>query len=76
MAMAKRKCRRRQSAMWIATSDLPVTAAHPFYDRLNRILNDAGFDTHVEALCARFYAATMGRPSLAPGRYFRLLLVG
>ena len=62
--------------MWIATSDLPTTAAHPFYERLNRILDDAGFDTHVEALCAPFYAPTMGRPSLAPGRYFRLLLVG
>jgi transposase len=62
--------------MWIATSDLPMTAAHPFYDRLNRILDDAGFDAHVEALCARFYAPTMGRPGLAPGRYFRLLLVG
>jgi transposase len=76
MAMAKRKHRRRQAAMWIATSDLPITAAHPFYDRLNRILDDAGFDAHVEALCARFYAPTMGRPSLAPGQYFRLLLVG
>ena len=62
--------------MWIATSDLPTTAAHPFYDRLNRILDDAGFDAHVEALCAQFYAPTMGRPSLGPGRYFRLLLVG
>jgi transposase len=76
MAMAKRKYRRRQTAMWIATSDLPTTAAHPFYDRLNQILDDAGFDAHVEALCARFYAPTMGRPGLAPGRYFRLLLVG
>jgi transposase len=76
MAMAKRKHRRRQTAMWIATSDLPTTAAHPFYDRLNRILDDARFDAHVEALGARFYAPTMGRPGLAPGLYFRLLLVG
>jgi transposase len=76
MAMAKRKHRRRQIAIWIATSDLPTTAAHPFYDRLNRILDDAGFDDHVETLCTRFYAPTMGRPGLAPGRYFRLLLVG
>ena len=62
--------------MWIATSDLPITAAHPFYERLNRIFNDAGFDAHIETLCTPFYAPTMGRPSLAPGRYFRLLLVG
>lgn len=74
--MGTRTQRRRQPAMWIATSDLPKTAAHPFYDRLNRILDDADFDPFVETQCARFYADTLGRPSLAPGRYFRLLLVG
>ena len=62
--------------MWIAASDLPRTAAHPFYERLNRILDGATFDTFVETQCARFYADTLGRPSLAPGQYFRLLLVG
>jgi transposase len=76
MAMGKRKHRRRQTTMWIATSDLPRTAAHPFYERLNRILDEAGFDTFVETQAAGFYADTLGRPSLAPGRYFRLLLVG
>jgi transposase len=62
--------------MWIASNDLPTTVAHPFYARLNQILDKAGFDAHVEGLCARFYAETMGRPGLAPGRYFRLLLIG
>lgn len=62
--------------MWIANNDLPTTSAHPFYERLNGILDKAGFDAHVERLCAQFYAETMGRPSLAPGRYFRLLLIG
>jgi transposase len=76
MAMGKRKRGSRQSTMWIATNDLPTTTAHPFYERLNRILDKAGFDAHVEGLCAQFYAETMGRPSLAPGRYFRLLLIG
>src|SRR5205823_11597695 len=76
MAMGKRKRGGRQSTIWIATNDLPTTAAHPFYERLNRILGRAGFDAHVEGLCARFYAETMGRPSLTPGRYFRLLLIG
>jgi transposase len=76
MAMGKRKRSGRQSTIWIASSDLPRTAAHPFYERLNRILDKAGFDAQVEELCARFYAQTMGRPSLAPGRYFRLLLIG
>ena len=64
-----------QQAMWVATADLPQGGGHPFYERLNQILNAAGFDAFVEELCAPFYAR-MGRPSLAPGRYFRLLLVG
>ncbi|TMA57635.1 MAG: transposase, partial [Deltaproteobacteria bacterium] len=76
MAMGKRKRGGRQSTIWIATNDLPTTAAHPFYERLNRILGKAGFDAYVEGLCARFYTETMGRPSLTPGRYFRLLLIG
>jgi transposase len=76
MAMGKRKHRRQQTTMWIATSDLPTTAAHPFYERLNKILDDAGFDPYVETLARGFYAETVGRPSLAPGTYFRLLLIG
>ena len=62
--------------MWIPASDLPRSAAHPFYQRLNRVLDDAGFDAFVEETCTKFYAAVLGRPSLAPGRYFRLLLLG
>ena len=58
-----------------ATADLPQGGGHPFYERLNQILNAAGFDAFVEELCAPF-SARMGRPSLAPGRYVRLLLVG
>ena len=74
--MGKRRRRARQASMWIPTSDLPRSAAHPFYERLNRVFDDAGFDAFVEAQCARFYADGVGRPSLAPGRYFRLLLLG
>ncbi|MPY91336.1 MAG: hypothetical protein GEU99_25920 [Luteitalea sp.] len=48
MAMGKRRRRHRQTTMWVATSDLPRTAAHPFYERLNRVLEDAGFDAFVE----------------------------
>ena len=64
-----------QQSMWVAPDDLPRSAGHPFYEQLNRVLSAAGFDAFVEDLCAKFYAV-MGRPSLAPGRYFRLLLVG
>ncbi len=76
MAMGKRKRKLRQQSMWIATRDLPQSASHPFYWQLNRILEQNGFDDYVENLCSAFYAPTMGRPSLAPGRYFRLLILG
>ena len=75
MAMGTTRDDGSQQSMWVATTDLPRNAGHPFYERLNRILSAAGFDAFVEGLCARFYT-TMGRPSLAPGRYFRLLLLG
>ena len=65
----------RQGTMWVSTADLPKSAGHPFYERLNRVLEDAGFDAFVEAQCASYYADGIGRPSLAPGRYFRLLLL-
>ena len=62
--------------MWVATQDLPHSAAHPFYTRLNQILDKADFDGYVETLCQRFYADDVGRPGLPPGRYFRMLLLG
>ena len=76
MAMGKKRTRDQQATLWVATGDLPKSAGHPFYERLNRVLDEAGFDAFVETQCAKFYAATVGRPSLAPGRYFRLLLLG
>ena len=72
--MGKRK--RRQESMWITTSELPKSPGHPFYARLNGALEVAGFDAFVELRCGTYYAPVMGRPSLTPGRYFRLLLVG
>jgi len=65
-----------QPPLWIAASDLPASPGHPFYTRLNAILDEHGFDQFVEGRCRQFYAPVMGRPSLAPGQYFRLLLVG
>src|SRR6266513_2190334 len=76
MAMGKRKRELRQQSMWIATQELPRSASHPFYKRLKRVLEQNGFDEYVEQLCESFYAPTMGRPSLAPGMYFRLLMLG
>ena len=73
MAMGKRK-RDRQPSMWVAATDFP--ASHPFYTRLNQLLRAQRFDDFAEGQCATFYADTMGRPSLPPGIFFRLLLFG
>jgi transposase len=75
MAMGKRRRHATQASMWVATQDLPRSAAHPFYVRLNQILDQQDFDGYVERLCERFYADE-GRPGVPPGRYFRLLLIG
>ena len=69
MAMGKRRRRAQQQSMWVATQDLPRSAAHPFYAQLNRLLDAANFDSYVEGLCQRFYAQTMGRPSLPGGTF-------
>src|SRR3989337_2453762 len=76
MAMGTRKQQERQEGFGVATTDLPRSAGHPFYERLNGLLEEAGFDGFVEERSRKFYAPTMGRPSLAPGMYFRLLLIG
>ena len=76
MAMGKRPVARQGSPLWVTTADLPTNAGHPFFERLNRVLDEAGFDAFVEGLCAVFYAARMGRPSVRPGRYFRMLFIG
>jgi transposase len=75
MAMGKKK-RKRQEALWVCTRELPRSPGHPFYQRLNQILEAHGFDAFVERQCSRFYAPGVGRPSLPPGRYFRLMLLG
>ena len=74
--MGRRKDRARTPGLWIATSELPATGGHPFYQRLNQVLDEHAFDEFVEAQCASFYADKLGRPSLTPGTYFRLLLIG
>ena len=77
MAMGRRaKQRQPQQDLWIAHTELPRTVGHPFYEKLNQLLEERKFDEFVEAQCEGFYAESMGRPSLTPGRYFRLLLIG
>lgn len=75
MAMGKRK-REHQQPLFIGHQDLPQSQGHPFYTGLNELLSAHGFDDWVEEVCAPFYTDKIGRPSLAPGIYFRCLLVG
>ena len=74
MALGKR--RQKQASFWVETSQLQARGRHPFYSRLNEILDRAKFDGYVERICRKYYAATMGRPSIAPGVYFRCFLMG
>ncbi len=74
MAMGTRKRREKQEDIWIAHRELPSAPGHPFYQRLNELLEGEKFDEFVEGRCAKFYAAKYGRPSLTPGIYFRSLL--
>src|SRR5271156_3258190 len=76
MAMGTRKQREKQEDLWIAHTELAGAPSHPFYQKLNELLEAEGFDEFVEDLCAKFYATTYGRPSLTPGIYFRSLLLG
>jgi transposase len=75
MAMGRRKGE-RQEAMFISIAELPATAGHPFYEKLNEALRAIAFDRRVEEACAQFYHESLGRPGIPPGVYFRMLLIG
>ncbi len=66
----------RQGELMVGWAELPRSPGHAFYDRLQAILVEAGFDRFAESACAPYYASRRGRPSLPPGRYFRMHLVG
>lgn len=76
MGMGTRRNRERQEDLWIATSKIVETPGHAFYDRLEKVLRERGFDRTVEQLCRRYYRGPGGRPSIAPGIYFRMMLIG
>jgi transposase len=76
MAMGRRKRREKQEGLWIAQQELAAAPGHPFYQKLNELLEAERFDEFVEGLCARFYAERYGRPLLTPEIYFRALLIG
>ena len=67
MAMGTRRRRQRQERLWISHNELAKGPRHPFYQRVNELLEDGKFDAFAEKECAKFYAANNGRPSLVPG---------
>lgn len=75
MSLGKRGPDEKQEPIWIEASRLATAVGHPFYERLNELLKKRGFDSFAESACQKFYAK-VGRPGLAPGVYFRALLVG
>ena len=74
MAMGQQKD--RQGDLMVSWSEMPRSPGHVFYDRLQLVLIEGGFDGFAEAVCQPYYAARMGAPSVPPGRYFRMHLVG
>ena len=74
MALGKRSD--EQQEMWVATTSLPKSQGHVFYRKLNQLLAETGFDRTVEEMCRPYYHSHLGRPSIPPGVYFRMLLVG
>src|SRR2546426_7117536 len=76
MAMGTRKDQEQQEELWIPQAWLAKGVSHPFYQRLNQLLEECRFDEFVEGRCRRFYAAKRGGPRFGPGGYFRLLLIG
>src|SRR3954453_12666905 len=76
MAMGTRRDRQRQEDLWITHAELATAPGHPFYERLNELLDREKFDEFAEGEGAPFYADKNGRPSLTPGTYFRSLLIG
>jgi transposase len=66
----------QQPPLFIATGSLARSPGHPFYERMNALFAEEGFDRFVEGQCARFFAGTVGRPGTPPGVYFRMLMVG
>ena len=74
--MGRKKDREKQQDLWVAASEIVTTPGHVFYERLNTVLNAEKFDQRVEAICRKYYKSSSGRPSITPGTYFRMLLLG
>src|SRR5450755_2744173 len=76
MGMGRKKEREKQQDLWVAASEIVTTPGHVFYERLNTVLNAEKFDQRIEAICRKYYKSSSGRPSITPGTYFRMMLLG
>jgi transposase len=76
MGMGRKKDREKQADLWVASSEIVTTPGHVFYERLNAVLNAEKFDQRIEVICRKYYKSSSGRPSITPGTYFRMLLLG
>ena len=74
--MAMGREREVQGDLMMTWAEIPRSPGHVFYDRLQQLLAEAGFDAFVEETCKPYYAPRMGAPSLPPGRYFRMHMIG
>jgi transposase len=76
MGMGRKKDREKQQDLWVVASEIVRTPGHVFYERLNVVLEAEKFDQRIESICRKYYKSSSGRPSLTPGTYFRMLLLG
>jgi transposase len=76
MAIGRKDPSSISEPLWVSHRDIAESPGHPFYERLNRLLKQAEFDVFCEKICASYYAQKMGRPSIPPGVYFRMLMLG
>ena len=74
--MGRKKNREKQQDLWVAVDEIVTTPGHVYYERLNTILTAEKFDERVEAVCRKYYKSSSGQPSVTPGTYFRMLLLG
>ncbi len=74
--MSMRRRGGKQRSMWLSATKMPRSPGHVFYEKLNKVLSAGGFDERVEELCEPHYADGRGRPSIEPGVYFRMVIVG
>ena len=72
----KKRARVQQATLFVASHSLPIAPGHPFYGKLNELLDRHGFDDYVEDLCSVYYHKKLGRKSIPPGVYFRMLMIG